>query len=52
MFDAKLVGYEMNVTCLCTVLDLQKENTDNCIQVLTKTGVNYLHAAMVFEYNI
>lgn len=27
----------MNVTCLCTVLDLQKGNTDNCIQVLTKT---------------
>lgn len=36
MLYAKLVG-EMNVTGLCTVLDLQKGNTDNCIQVLTKT---------------
>lgn len=27
----------MNVTCLCTVLNLQRGNTDYCIQVLTKT---------------
>lgn len=42
MFDAKLVGYEMNVTCLCTVLDLQKGYTDNCIQVLTKTRREFI----------
>lgn len=37
MFSAKLAGYEMNVTCLCTVLGLRRGNTDYCIQVLTKT---------------
>lgn len=34
--QAKLVGYKMNVTCLCTVLDLKQEDTDICIRVLTK----------------
>lgn len=29
----------MNVTCLCTVLELRQEDTDICIPVLTKQGL-------------